>query len=266
MKIKYFILLGSALLVASTSCKKEGCTNPDATNYDEKAKKDDGSCIVESADGTAAEPETYVPVYSGTFGSLIAIKTINTTTQAGFSIDTEIGTAVAVFSEDGGVNWMDAGSVSCEGENLTKNANNSYTYIPGVSNPTGLTFTIPVNWTVSGSSWPAANLDNNDSFSVVGDISSSTSISSTSGYTLSSPSITGADSVYFGIYGPDGSVFKIMSGSTTSCAFTADEIADLGTGSGYIQVVGLNYELTTLSSRDYYMINESVRSKSATIQ
>ena len=29
-----------------TSCKKEGCTKPMATNYDEKAKTDDGSCII----------------------------------------------------------------------------------------------------------------------------------------------------------------------------------------------------------------------------
>jgi hypothetical protein len=29
-----------------TSCKKKGCTNPDATNYDPKAKKDDGSCTL----------------------------------------------------------------------------------------------------------------------------------------------------------------------------------------------------------------------------
>lgn len=37
-----------ALLVCATvsfsSCKKEGCTDQKATNYSEKAKKDDGSC------------------------------------------------------------------------------------------------------------------------------------------------------------------------------------------------------------------------------
>jgi len=31
-------------LVFNTSCKREGCTDADATNYDEKAKEDDGSC------------------------------------------------------------------------------------------------------------------------------------------------------------------------------------------------------------------------------
>ena len=34
-----------ALTTGFTSCKKEGCTDSTATNYDDKAKKDDGSCI-----------------------------------------------------------------------------------------------------------------------------------------------------------------------------------------------------------------------------
>lgn len=37
------IFLG--LLLQLMSCKKEGCTYPDATNYDSEAKKDDGSCV-----------------------------------------------------------------------------------------------------------------------------------------------------------------------------------------------------------------------------
>lgn len=32
------------LMLFFTSCKKEGCTSECATNYDSKAKKDDGSC------------------------------------------------------------------------------------------------------------------------------------------------------------------------------------------------------------------------------
>lgn len=47
MQIKKVMLiaLGSSLMLA-TSCKKKGCTNPEATNYSEEAKKDDGSCIL----------------------------------------------------------------------------------------------------------------------------------------------------------------------------------------------------------------------------
>jgi hypothetical protein len=40
-------MLAGALSLTTVSCRK-GCTDPNATNYDEKAKKDDGSCIVEA--------------------------------------------------------------------------------------------------------------------------------------------------------------------------------------------------------------------------
>jgi hypothetical protein len=47
MKIKWTfgILLGLGLL--TTSCKKEGCTDVDATNFNVDAKKDDGTCSYE---------------------------------------------------------------------------------------------------------------------------------------------------------------------------------------------------------------------------
>lgn len=37
-------ILGLSLAFGVTSCKKKGCTDSDATNYDANAKKDDGSC------------------------------------------------------------------------------------------------------------------------------------------------------------------------------------------------------------------------------
>ncbi|MEX1193029.1 MAG: hypothetical protein WEA99_13760 [Brumimicrobium sp.] len=38
------LLLTAAFTMTAVSCKKEGCTDKTATNYNEKAKKDDGSC------------------------------------------------------------------------------------------------------------------------------------------------------------------------------------------------------------------------------
>jgi len=45
MKKYSLLLLGLCTIFLWTGCKKEGCTNPNSTNYDEKAKKDDGSCV-----------------------------------------------------------------------------------------------------------------------------------------------------------------------------------------------------------------------------
>jgi len=52
MNINVFALtaiLGATTLVA-TSCKREGCTDETAMNYDDKAKKDDGSCVYNQQD------------------------------------------------------------------------------------------------------------------------------------------------------------------------------------------------------------------------
>jgi hypothetical protein len=50
MKLNKIILAGIVLVGLATSCKKEGCTNPEATNYDAEAEKDDGSCVLPDPD------------------------------------------------------------------------------------------------------------------------------------------------------------------------------------------------------------------------
>ena len=43
MKTNYIIISFLLIAIAVTpSCKKKGCTDPSATNYNNKAKKDDG--------------------------------------------------------------------------------------------------------------------------------------------------------------------------------------------------------------------------------
>lgn len=46
MKNLAVLFLVASLMI--TSCKKEGCTNPTATNYNIEATKDDGSCVFET--------------------------------------------------------------------------------------------------------------------------------------------------------------------------------------------------------------------------
>jgi hypothetical protein len=48
------MLIGGSMATLS-SCKKEGCTDPNATNYSDEAKKDDGSCTYAQTQGTVTK-------------------------------------------------------------------------------------------------------------------------------------------------------------------------------------------------------------------
>lgn len=73
-----------------TSCKKEGCTDPDATNYDEKAKEDDGSCeyavvngeVTKSGNITANETWTSNNIYF-LDGKVVVMDGVTLTIEAG---------------------------------------------------------------------------------------------------------------------------------------------------------------------------------------
>jgi hypothetical protein len=54
-QLLYFLAFG-AILLPTTSCKKNGCTDPNASNYNSKAKKDNGSCTYEAS---YSVPTTY---------------------------------------------------------------------------------------------------------------------------------------------------------------------------------------------------------------
>ncbi len=66
---KINIVLGVILTVFVFSCKKEGCTDEKALNFDEKAKKDDGSCLYPD---TTNDEGTVVVQFNHVFGTSAA--------------------------------------------------------------------------------------------------------------------------------------------------------------------------------------------------
>jgi len=45
MRINLFVTIAIVIMFVIAGCQKEGCTDPNAMNYDSKAKKDNGTCV-----------------------------------------------------------------------------------------------------------------------------------------------------------------------------------------------------------------------------
>lgn len=67
VKTTWIIALAMGTAYGLASCKKEGCTDENAINYDEEAEKDDDSCEYETEDPAEELPETYVVFEGDTF-------------------------------------------------------------------------------------------------------------------------------------------------------------------------------------------------------
>lgn len=211
--------------------------------------------------GGGNNPGTENPTPQLGVGTLVAVKTLNTTDTPIGPITTELGLGVAVFSSDNWSSFQDAGSVQLNGNALTKNANNSYIFMPSATNPMGIELGSTVVWDVAGNgSIPAFSHTVQTTFPSLGAITSSTDVSK-SGYTLSVASVSNADSVYFQV----GEVLKVLGGNARSCEFSASELSGLSTGQSIIQVAPYKISNAQYGGKTFYFINESTISASANI-
>ncbi len=254
---------------AFTSCKKkEGCTDPQAPNYDSEAVTDDGSC--EDPVATTQTPNNPTPEYVDADGIFVALKTVTYIETFGFVTETAIGIPVAFFPQANG-EFKDVGDVTCEGEAVAKTDVNSYVFIPGATNPTGVDYVGGIDWTVSGANgFPALNYTSNGIFPDNVQIAAETneSISTSGDYTLSSVNIiTNADSIIFAIYGPSATLLVTKATPITSYTFTADEMATLGTGAGYVQLTAsrLAEEQTLGTGEKLYYLNQKTNTVVVTL-
>ena len=134
--MKLFKLQLSALILLSitiTSCKKKGCTDELATNYNSEAKKDDGTCVYDTAP-TYTIPSTYnfedesgnsTVSYSGQTDRLNQLEELASYAKSGNAAVLDVVILNAMFAntgDNGGGNWCaeeelmphEGGRESCE--------------------------------------------------------------------------------------------------------------------------------------------------------
>lgn len=233
-----FALLSLALILTFTACVEDDIpmiTDPTASE-------------------TPAAPNPEVGPGDGAFWAIKSITTVTTP----ITLDTEVGTAVAVFTNNNFNSFIEAGEVTILDEALTKNENNSYVYIPGTSQPLGLSFSGDYQWKVAGAGTVAAFDHTVDfDFPGLGMITSGNTVTKADGYTLTCQNVSKADSIIYSV----GGVLKTVGGEVTSVEFTAADLADVSTGSSYIQIAAYTYRPVDKNGKTYYFGNETVRSQ-----
>lgn len=245
------IILSLSLSMITTSCSKDDDKSEPTSSGTENNEDDDETLTV--------------PSFAEGKGTLVAIKSINTTSTPLGPLVTTIGTAVAVFYESVATDsFIDAGEVKAEEQTLTKNENFSYVFKPQASQPKGIDYSSEnVHWEVSGmGSTPAIDETTTMGFPTVGDISSPGTVKLSDGYTLTVPSIDGADSVLFLV----GKVVRTAKGSLTSYTFSANDLSNLSTGTNLVQVAAYKIEDRATDGKIYHFVNETIKSKTVTIE
>lgn len=110
LRMSYLVLVLAGLTLV-VSCKKKGCTDPTATNYDAEAKKDDGNCEFSSVEAPYSVPSTYSFVdgdgnstvsYSGQTERLSQLEEMTVYMKTGTTNAISFATLKDMFSNTGG--------------------------------------------------------------------------------------------------------------------------------------------------------------------
>ncbi len=240
-----------AIGITFTACKKDE-PEPPATPADP------------GGGGQNVPAPSTTPNFSDADGSLWAVQSFTTQSTPIGNMDIQIGLGVGAFTDDGFNSYINAGTVSLNGVQLSSASNGTYYSQPSQTQPTGIDLSSGVSWSVSGGSGvPAFDHDvNSFPMPTLGAISANETVVRSNGYTMSTTQVAGADSVLFLV----GHVAKTLSGNATTCSFTPDELSALQTGANVVQIAAYKYTDQMFGGKKIYFGKEAVRSVSVTIQ
>ncbi|MBK8367761.1 MAG: hypothetical protein IPL10_10155 [Bacteroidetes bacterium] len=250
IKILSTILLASVFTLES--CVKKPETAPEETPE------------TPTTTGGGSAPAPIVSSPSDANGVCVASK-INVTTavpNTTFVVTVTMGSATGSFYSTAGSGTLDdAGTVKTNDSTHTKQSNNAYVFSP--KSATGINFTSNSRWNITGNgSIPAITYTANG-FPSSPTVSNVTSVSKGSAFTLSTASISNADSLCYQITAGSKSIYKITAASQTSYTFPASEMGTLDvTDYGYATVTAYKFNNTTVSSKKIYFINLNTANRS----
>jgi len=87
-------LVAGVLAVTAISCKKEGCTDVNANNYNEEAKKDDGSCTYDLVDESVVTVSSNITSNTTWEASKVYVLAGRITVTSGATLTIEPGTII----------------------------------------------------------------------------------------------------------------------------------------------------------------------------
>ena len=123
--MKKLLFLTAIISIGMVSCKKKGCTDPTAANYNMEAEKDDESCV-------------YIPTIIVTGSSTMTINIGDTYTDGGATATNKDGSAVNVASDISQVNTSIVGTFiityTATNEHGTATATRTVNVVIGQSN------------------------------------------------------------------------------------------------------------------------------------
>lgn len=145
MKKSLLLLMFGIGIFGMNSCKKKGCMDSSAVNYNAKAKKDDGSCL-------------YKPTITMNGQATVNINVGSSYTDAGATATNKDGSTVTVTTD----NQVDSSIVgtyyvnySASNANGTSTAKRTVNVIIGAENWTGVTWALTT--TCSGTQFPLSS-------------------------------------------------------------------------------------------------------------